>query len=170
MKVTAVETVRPRAQSNLCFVRVHTDSGLVGLGESFLGAGAAEAYIHESVAPILLGMNDPAPQHVATLLRPYVGYQGGGAEQRGNGAIDIALWDLMGQATGLPLARLIGGPIRDRIPTYNTCAGVRYVSTTTRQNSSNWGLGEEGQYEDLYASCTTRPGSRGNSGTRASAA
>jgi L-alanine-DL-glutamate epimerase-like enolase superfamily enzyme len=130
---------------------VHTDSGLVGLGESFFGAGAAEAYIHESVAPILLGMNDPAPQHVATLLRPYVGYQGGGAEQRGNGAIDIALWDLMGQATGLPLARLIGGPIRDRIPTYNTCAGVRYVSTTTRQNSSNWGLGEEGQYEDLYA-------------------
>jgi galactonate dehydratase len=35
MKVTAVETIRPQVQSNLCFVRVHTDTGLTGLGESF---------------------------------------------------------------------------------------------------------------------------------------
>lgn len=151
MKVTAVETIRPQVQSNLCFVRVHTDTGLTGLGESFFGARTVEAHIHETVAPVLLGMDDPSPQHVANLLTPYVGYQGGGAELRGNGAVDVALWDLMGQATGLPLARLLGGPVRDRIGTYNTCAGVRYVSTTTRQNSSNWGLAEDGQYEDLYA-------------------
>jgi L-alanine-DL-glutamate epimerase-like enolase superfamily enzyme len=97
-------------------------------------------------------MDDPAPQRVAALLTPYVGYQGGGAELRGNGAIDIALWDLIGKETGRPLARLLGGPVRDRIRTYNTCAGGRYVSTTTRQNSSNWGLpADGGEYEDLYA-------------------
>jgi len=152
MRITAVETVRPRIQSNLCFVRLHTDTGLTGLGESFFGAPAVETHIHETVAPLLLGLEDPAPQRVATLLTPYVGFQGGGAELRGNGAIDIALWDLIGKATGLPLARLLGGPVRDRIRTYNTCAGGRYVSTTTRQNSSNWGLpADGGEYEDLYA-------------------
>lgn len=151
MKVTAVETIRPRVQSNLCFVRLHTDTGLTGLGESFYGARTVETYIHESVAPVLLGLDDPSPQQMAALLTPYVGYQGSGAEQRGNGAVDIALWDLMGQVTGLPLARVLGGAVRDRIPTYNTCAGVRYVSATTRQNSSNWGVAEDGQYEDLYA-------------------
>jgi L-alanine-DL-glutamate epimerase-like enolase superfamily enzyme len=151
VKVTAVETVRPQAQSNLCFVRLHTDTGLTGLGESFYGARTVEAYIHETVAPLLLGMDDPSPQHVATLLTPYVGYQGSGAEQRGNGAVDVALWDLIGHTTGLPLARLLGGPVRDRIRAYNTCAGVRYVSTTTQQNSSNWGLAEDARYEDLYA-------------------
>jgi galactonate dehydratase len=154
VKVTAVETLRPRIQSNLCFVRLHTDNGLTGLGESFYGARTVETYVHETVAPLLLGADDPAPEQVATMLAPYVGYQGGGAEQRGNGAIDIALWDLIGQDTGLPLARLLGGPVRDRIRTYNTCAGVRYVSTTTRQNSSNWGLpgvGDDAQYEDLHA-------------------
>ncbi|TCO49501.1 L-alanine-DL-glutamate epimerase-like enolase superfamily enzyme [Kribbella antiqua] len=152
MKVTAVETIRPRLQANLCFVRLHTDDGLTGLGESFFGARTVESYIHETVAPLLLGLDDPSPQAVATMLTPYVGYQGGGAEQRGNGAIDVALWDLVGKQTGLPLARLLGGPVRDRIPTYNTCAGVRYVSTTTSQNSANWGLPTSGgAYEDLYA-------------------
>lgn len=154
MKVTAVETVRPHVQSNLCFVRLHTDTGLTGLGESFYGARTVESYVHETVAPLLLGMDDPAPERVATMLTPYAGYQGGGAELRGNGAVDIALWDLIGQHTGLPLARLLGGPVRDRIRIYNTCAGVRYVSTTTSQNSANWGLpagGEVDRYEDLYA-------------------
>jgi galactonate dehydratase len=152
VKVTAVETIRPRVQSNLCFVRLHTDTGLTGLGESFYGARTVEAYVHETVSPLLLGMDAPAPQQVATTFTPYAGYQGGGAEQRGNGAVDIALWDLIGQDTGLPLARLLGGPVRDRIRTYNTCAGVRYVSTTTRQNSANWGLPvDAGHYEDLYA-------------------
>jgi galactonate dehydratase len=70
VRVTAVETIRPRIQSNLCFVRLHTDTGLTGLGESFFGAAAVEAHIHETVAPLLLGLDDPSPQQVATLLTP----------------------------------------------------------------------------------------------------
>lgn len=154
MKVTAVETLRPRVQPNLCFVRLHTDGGLVGLGESFYGARTVEDYLHETVAPLLLGLNDPAPERVGMALAPYVGYQGGGIELRGNGAIDVALWDLIGQEAGLSLARLLGGPVRDRVRTYNTCAGIRYVSATTRQDSSNWGLpgdGDDRRYEDLDA-------------------
>lgn len=154
MKVTAVETLRPHIQPNLCFVRLHTDGGLVGLGEAFYGAPTVADYLHETVAPLLLGLTDPAPERVAAMLTPYVGYQGGGIEQRGNGAVDIALWDLTGQEAGLSLARLLGGPVRDRVRTYNTCAGIRYVSATGRQDTSNWGLpgdGDDRRYEDLDA-------------------
>jgi galactonate dehydratase len=151
MKVVALETLRPAAQSNVCFVRLRTDSGLTGLGEAFYGSGAVEAYLHDSVAPLLLGLTDPTPERVAKLITPYVGYQGGGVETRANGAIDIALWDLLGQAADLPLTDLLGGAVHDAVPIYNTCAGPGYVSRTTRQSSDNWGLGAADSYEDLDA-------------------
>jgi galactonate dehydratase len=55
MKITAVETIRLREFGNLIWVRIHTDQGLVGLGETFMGASAVEAYLHDVVAPRLLG-------------------------------------------------------------------------------------------------------------------
>ena len=157
MKLTGIETIRPRAQANVCFVRIRSDDGHSGLGESFYAAEAVETYIHEAVAPLLADVHDPSPQQVGTLLAPYVGYQGGGVEQRANGAVDVALWDLLGHSWGQPLARLLGGPVRDSIRTYNTCAGSRYISTSSRQTSANWGVADDaddptpGRYEDLDA-------------------
>ena len=55
MKITALETIRLAEFGNLVWVRLHTDDGLVGLGETFMGAAAVEAYLHESVAPKLIG-------------------------------------------------------------------------------------------------------------------
>ena len=91
---------------------------------------------------------------MARLLPGHVGFQGSGAETRGNGAIDLALWDLLGQRTGLPVSALLGGPVRRELPVYNTCAGVSYVQDEPRQAVSNWGLptgGAPGRYEDLDA-------------------
>jgi L-alanine-DL-glutamate epimerase-like enolase superfamily enzyme len=86
------------------------------------------------------------------LLDGYLGFSGSGAEMRGLSAIDIALWDLFGQATGQPIHQLLGGLSRDRIRTYNTCAGYRYVRGHVGQLTDNWGLGgAEGPYEDLDA-------------------
>lgn len=149
-------------QPNLMFVRLHTDDGLVGLGESFFGARAVEAYIHEAAATVLFAAIDPTPEGIAAELTSYVGYQGAGAETRGNGAIDIALWDLLGQYAGMSVARLLGGPVRDHIRTYNTCAGPGYVRTSSRQRSDNWGLPTDnanqanhaavaGEWDDLAA-------------------
>ncbi|MEU7892301.1 mandelate racemase/muconate lactonizing enzyme family protein [Nonomuraea sp. NPDC049152] len=149
MKIVELETLRPRVQPNLLFVRLRTDEGRTGLGEAYFGARSVEAYLHESVAPLLMGMTDPAPERVAVLLAPYTGFQGAGAEVRGNGAVDLALWDLFGKETGLPLVRLLGGPVREEIPIYNTCAGSGYVSSGG-QRSGNWGL-RPGLYEDLHA-------------------
>jgi galactonate dehydratase len=161
VKIVEIETLRSSVQPNVCIVQLHTDDGISGLGETFYGASAVEAYIHESAAPLLLGKSDPAPELIATLLTPYVGYQGAGVEMRGNSAIDIALWDLMGKATGKPVYELLGGPVRDSIPVYNTCAGSSYIKQQSRQSSDNWGLDlpdpSGGRYEDLTA-FLTRPG------------
>ena len=59
---------------------------------------------------------------------------------RGLSAIDIALWDLFGQATGQPIYQLLGGQTRPKIRVYNTCAGYRYVRTNVGQLTANWGL------------------------------
>jgi galactonate dehydratase len=154
MKVTQIETLRLGEFPNLLFVLVHTDEGLTGLGETFFGARAVEAYIHETVAPHLLGKDPLRIDWHADQLYSYLGYGSSGVETRGNSAVDIALWDIFGKATGQPLYRLLGGDYRERIKTYNTCAGYRYVRETPRQEVGNWGLPEEtaeGPYEDLDA-------------------
>jgi len=161
LRIIGVETLRPAIQPNLLFVQLHTDTGLVGLGEAFFGSRALEAYIHETAAEVLLGVDEPSPEKMAGLLAPYAGYQGSGVETRGNGAIDLGLWDLLGQVASLPLVDLMGGAVRDSIKVYNTCAGPGYVSRTSRQGSANWGLPEAGaltdRYEDLQA-FLSRPG------------
>jgi galactonate dehydratase len=155
--ITHLETFRPAEQANLLLLALHTDEGLVGVGEAFSASSAVETYLHETVAPALAGQSDLAPERIAAMLSPYVGYQGGGVETRANGAIDIALWDLLGRRAGLPVAELLGGPVRERIAIYNTCAGRAYVSRTSRQESANWGRTAGALYEDLEA-FLTRPG------------
>lgn len=154
MKVVQIDTLRLDEFPNLLFVLVHTDEGLMGLGETFFGAWAVEAYVHESVAPYLLGREALRLDRHARELQGYLGYAGSGVEMRGNSAVDIALWDLFGKITGQPLYQLLGGKSRDTIRTYNTCAGSRYVREAPRQEVANWGLDEgasEDPYEDLDA-------------------
>jgi L-alanine-DL-glutamate epimerase-like enolase superfamily enzyme len=154
VQVVKIDTLRLGEFPNILFVLVHTDDGLVGLGETFFGARAVEAYVHETAAPYLLGRDPLRIDQHARELHGYLGYASSGAETRGNSAVDIALWDLFGKVTNQPVYQLLGGRSRERIRTYNTCAGYRYVREAPRQEVSNWGLsehGEEGPYEDLDA-------------------
>jgi galactonate dehydratase len=154
MKITGFETIRLGEFPNLLWLHIHTDQGLVGLGETFFGPRAVEAYIHETAAPLLLGK--PALQmdrHARTLQNQYLGFSGTGVEMRAASAVDIALWDLFGQATGQPLYQCLGGLSHERVRIYNTCAGYRYVRGAIGQKTDNWGLDSksEGPYEDLDA-------------------
>ena len=154
MKITGLETVRIGEHPNICWVRVHTDAGLVGLGETWFGARAVEAYLHETAAPLLLGRDPLAIDAIAVALRGYLGFVSTGVEMRGNSAVDIALWDLFGHATGQPIAQLLGGFTRRTIRTYNTCAGSSYMRQGG-QNTANYGLGEgRRDYADLDAFLT----------------
>ena len=154
MKVTAVETIQLGEFTNLVWVRVHTDEGLVGLGETFFGANAVAAYVHETVAPYLVGRDPLQIDFHSRRLYGYVGFNSTGVEARGNSAVDLALWDLFGKVTGMPVYQLLGGASRDRLRIYNTCAGYRYIRARPVQAVDNWGLpigGPEGPYEDLDA-------------------
>ncbi|HEY4631355.1 MAG TPA: hypothetical protein VIG96_08650 [Blastococcus sp.] len=129
MRIVGLETVRTPRHPNLLFLRLRTDDGLVGLGEAFSGALAVEAYLHETAADVLFALPDVSPELCARTLTPYLGFHGAGAEIRGNGAIDLAVWRLLGKAAGLPLTRLLGGPVRTRCPS-TTPAPARVTSGT----------------------------------------
>jgi L-alanine-DL-glutamate epimerase-like enolase superfamily enzyme len=151
MKITSIETLRTAELPNILWVRVHTDEGLVGLGETFFGAETVEAYIHEYVAPRLIGQDPTRIDAIARDLVGYLGFRSTGAETRGNSAIDIALWDLLGKSLNRPIVDLLGGRTREKIRTYNTCAGTHYVRKANAQRVENWGLGAAPQtnYDDL---------------------
>ncbi|MGE0796846.1 MAG: mandelate racemase/muconate lactonizing enzyme family protein [Lautropia sp.] len=153
MRITAIETIRLADQPNLIWVEVHTDAGLVGLGETFRGAAAVESYLHAQVAPLVLGADPLAiDRHSRTLLRGYLGFDGSGVETRGASALDIALWDLFGQATGQPVWQLLGGLSHQRMRTYNTCAGADYNAKSVQRRSVEKGTAKaRGKYDDQVA-------------------
>ncbi len=149
MKITALETIRVAERPNLIWLQVHTDEGLTGLGETFFGATTVEAHIHDTIAPRVIGRDPLEIDLLSADLVGYLGFRSTGAEVRGNSAFDIALWDIFGKATGLPVAQLLGGFTRREIRTYNTCAGTDYVRKTTGQVTSNYGLNDSNLYDDL---------------------
>lgn len=147
MRIERIETLRHEDFPNLLFVQVHA-GGLVGLGETFYAAAAVETYVHTVVAPLVLGQDASRISAVNRTLEGYVGYAGSGIETRARSAVDIALWDLAGQRSGLPLHDLMGGRSRSTIPVYNTCAGTEYVRRAG-QATVNYGRGVTGDLEDL---------------------
>src|SRR5580765_642827 len=152
MKLAKLETLRLAGFPNLVWLRVHTDEGLVGLGETSFSAESVEAYLHEYIAPRVLGRNPLEIERLSRELVGYLGFRGSGVETRAASAFDIALWDLYGKYCGQPLYQLLGGASRDSIRAYNTCAGYRYIRDARQQTSANWGLGAAGgPYEDLDA-------------------
>ena len=155
MKIEAIETLRLSEFGNLLWVHLHTDTGIVGLGETFFGPQAVEAHIHETVAPLLLGRDPLEIERISRQLqRGYLGFTGTGVEMRAASAIDLALWDIFGKSTGLPVWQLLGGLARPSVRIYNTCAGYKYIRSNDGQRSDNWGLPQKsdtGPYEDLDA-------------------
>lgn len=151
MKITAIETVRIEENANLLWVLVHTDEGLVGLGETFFLSKSVETYVHEHIAPRVIGENPLDIGRLAKTLIGYVGFRSSGVEVRGNSAFDIALWDLFGKVTDQPVAQLLGGFHRKEIKTYNTCAGSLYMSNNTGQNNKNYFISEtsNADFDDL---------------------
>ncbi len=129
MKITCIETVRLRRGLTVhagaigwLWVRIHTDEGLIGLGETYPSPAAEQAVILERLAPILIGRDPLAIERLWSDLFQAVSYSGwAGAEMRAISAIDIALWDLLGQSCGKPIHQMLGGACRSSIPVYNTC-------------------------------------------------
>jgi L-alanine-DL-glutamate epimerase-like enolase superfamily enzyme len=99
-------------------VAVHTDDDRIGLGSVF----ANDALVRAALAvlePLYRGENALEPERVSDKLHQHTFWLGrGGSITHTISGIDIALWDLLGQATGQPVGRLLGGRYRERVQPY----------------------------------------------------
>lgn len=99
-------------------VAVHTDEGLVGVGSVFTSDALVRAAL-EQLEPLYRGESALEPERVAEKLRQHTFWLGrGGSITHAISGIDTALWDLLGQATGQPVGRLLGGRCRERVQPY----------------------------------------------------
>ncbi len=142
MKIRGIETVRVAEFPQLLWVVIETDEGVSGLGETFFNASAVEAFIHDDAAAQLVGRDALAIDAISRDMVGYLGFGATGVEMRAASAIDIALWDLFGKAVKQPVVQLLGGWTRERIRTYNTCAGARYMRQAATQSTRNWGVAD----------------------------
>jgi galactonate dehydratase len=151
VKIHAIETLRTEEFANVLWARVHTDAGVIGLGETFYGAGAVESHIHDILAPRLLGRDPLRIEAIhRDMLNLPMAQSSTGVEYRAASAIDIALWDVFGKVCGQPVHQMLGGLCRDRQRIYNTCAGYGYVRSNNIKPVSTWNFDEDaGPYEDL---------------------
>lgn len=133
MKVAALETVIDPVHPHLLWVRVETDSGEIGLGETAGEAGAVAALVHSMLAPLVIGADPRRIELIWQQCFRAINFRGsGGAELRALSALDIALWDLLGRLTGEPVHTLLGGACRDRVPVYNTCGNYGTIRDLDR--------------------------------------
>lgn len=117
MKITKLETflVKPR----WLFLKVHTDEGLVGLGEPVVeGRALTTAQAVAELAPYLVGEDPRRVVHHWQAMYRHAFYRGGPILTSALSGVEQALWDLTGKALGVPVYQLFGGPTRDRIRLY----------------------------------------------------
>jgi L-alanine-DL-glutamate epimerase-like enolase superfamily enzyme len=123
VRITQVETLYLTNEPRWLWILIHTDAGLVGLGETYVHVEPVKEVIeHIFAREFLIGREALSIEAIWRDLFNRVNYVGwGGAEIRAISAVDIALWDLLGQASGQPIYQLLGGACRERIRVYNTC-------------------------------------------------
>ncbi len=133
LRITRIDTVHWQSRDDAPFwphwtwLRLHTDNGLVGLGETYPRSGAEAALVHTDAAARLLGRDPRDVERIwADLYRAFDYQVSGGTEMRVLSAIDLALWDLLGQSLNVPVYRLLGGRSNPRVPVYNTCFPLRH--------------------------------------------
>ncbi len=117
MKITRLETflVKPR----WLFLKIHTDEGLVGLGEPILeGRALTCAQAVDELATYLIGKDPRKIIHHWQAMYRHAFYRGGPILTSALSGVEQALWDLTGKALGVPVYQLFGGPTRERIRLY----------------------------------------------------
>src|ERR1041384_2582924 len=152
MKITDLQTIRLRARipaegqvfsrsggrstRSTTLLRVETDEGISGIGSASGNGELIELIVARVIKPLVLGMD---PTDIEAIWdRAYV--RGGHKEfgSRGIGVValsglDIALWDILGKARGVPVYQLLGDKCRDKVPVYATALYPEEPSKVARR-------------------------------------
>src|SRR5438270_12136071 len=140
MKITAVRTTVCNAEMrNWVFVRVETDQpGLYGWGEGSLEwktrsvAGAVEDF-----APMLIGEDPTRIEHLYQKLYRQSFWRVGVIGLSAISAIEHACWDILGKSLNVPVYRLLGGAVRDRVRMYTHLGGGNMAAVYETQLSDD---------------------------------
>jgi L-alanine-DL-glutamate epimerase-like enolase superfamily enzyme len=131
MRITDVRPVllthpygsEPEGRRSACFVEIETDAGITGVGETYAGVYVPEiaASIVELFKPLILGQDPTSPEAVYRVAYRATSYFGRtGLTVMVLSAIENALWDIAGQARGVPVHALLGGAVHDELPVYGS--------------------------------------------------
>jgi galactonate dehydratase len=154
IRITRLETflVRPR----WLFLKVHTDSGLVGLGEPITeGRARTCAAAVEEIAPYLVGKDPRRVVHHWQAIYRHAFYRGGPILTSALSGIDQALWDIKGKALGVPVYELLGGPTRDRVRVY---AHARTPEAVMQKRAEGFTAFKTGPFKERPARFVEPPG------------
>ncbi|SOE24108.1 galactonate dehydratase [Spirosomataceae bacterium TFI 002] len=117
VKITKLETflIKPR----WIFLKIHTDAGVVGLGEPLLeGRALTIQTAIKEIEPYLIGKDPRDVTHHWQAIYRHSFYKGGPILTSALSGIDHALWDIKGKLLNVPIYELLGGPTRDRVRIY----------------------------------------------------
>ena len=100
-------------------VEIATDTGQVGIGNAALSPRVTKQVIDLYLKPLLLGQNPFDSEYLwQTMYRQTLAFGRKGIGMVAISAVDIAIWDILGKATGQPVFRLLGGRTKRKIPVY----------------------------------------------------
>jgi galactonate dehydratase len=122
-RVMKIEKITPFLVDRFLLVRVYTDQGLVGNGEA--GLWAHQAMVMQAVKDLsdyFIGQDPGRIEHHHQVVSRDTHFMGA-VLSAALSAIDIALWDILGQSAGLPVYQLLGGKCRDRIKVFANVGG-----------------------------------------------
>jgi galactonate dehydratase len=143
MKIVRVESIRFSDKINIgggsggdgkaefCWVRIYTDRGITGIGETYPSINGELGSLKDIATEYLIGRD---PRDIDGIWKDIYKYQSmrnaGGSEMHILSAIDMALLDILGKSTGLPLYRLLGGKTRAKVKVYNTVTDYWAINNT----------------------------------------
>ena len=134
LRITKLETlfVKPR----WLFLKVHTNAGIVGLGEPVVeGRAATVATAVKELEPYLVGKDPRQVVHHWQAIYRHAFYRGGPVLTSALSGVDMALWDIKGKALGVPVYELFGGPTRQRVRVYAHARSVDGLKKGSHKDS-----------------------------------
>ncbi|GAA1429504.1 D-galactonate dehydratase family protein [Microlunatus lacustris] len=126
MRITDARVVVCSPGRNYVTLVVETEDGLTGVGDATLNGRelAVASYLRDHVCPLLVGRDARRIEDTWQYLYRGAYWRRGPVTMTAIAAVDVALWDLLGQAAGMPVHQLLGGAARDGVMVYGHASGA----------------------------------------------
>ena len=124
-RIVKAEVLVSSPTRNFITLRVTTADGIVGLGDATVNGRelAVASYLADHIAPLLIDLDPGRIEDIWQYLYRGAYWRRGPVTMAAIGAIDMALWDILGKRANLPVYQLLGGRVRDAVPPYGHAFG-----------------------------------------------